>query len=96
MALRRSLRRMAGLVFLLVFWVLAGVCQRHGGTAWVFFTRGNPSPSPHPEENQKENQAPSAVRPLARDPRVLVGWPFPLGFGLDGRLLLARRGRVYV
>ena len=26
----------------------------------------------------------------------MVGWPFPLGFGLDGRLLLARRGRVYV
>ena len=23
-------------------------------------------------------------------------WPFLLGFGLDGRLLLARRGRVYV
>ena len=22
--------------------------------------------------------------------------PFPLGFGQDGRLLLARRGRVYV
>ena len=37
---------------------------------------------------------PSTVRPLARDPRVLIGWPFPLGFGLDGRLLLARRGRV--
>ena len=31
---------------------------------------------------------------LARDPRVFVGWPLPLGFGLDGRLLLARRGRV--
>ena len=29
-------------------------------------------------------------------PRVLIGWPLPLGFGLDGRLLLARRGRVYV
>ena len=40
--------------------------------------------------------APSTVRPLARDLRVLVGWPFPLGFGLDGRLLLAQRGRVYV
>ena len=40
--------------------------------------------------------APPTVRPLARDPRVLIGWPFPLGFGLDGRLLLARRGRVYV
>ena len=36
------------------------------------------------------------MRPLARDLRVLIGWPFPLGFGLDGRLLLARRGRVYV
>ena len=34
--------------------------------------------------------------PLARDLRVLIGWPFPLGFGLDGRLLLARRGRVCV
>ena len=29
-ALHRALRRMAGLVFLLVFWVLAGACQRHG------------------------------------------------------------------
>ena len=38
--------------------------------------------------------APSTVRPLARDPRVLIGWPLPLGFGLDGRLLLARRGGV--
>ena len=28
--LHRALRRMAGLVFLLVFWVLVGVCQRHG------------------------------------------------------------------
>ena len=27
---RSELRRMAGLVFLLVFWVLAGACQRHG------------------------------------------------------------------
>ena len=35
--------------------------------------------------------------PLARGPRVLmIGWPLPLGFGLGGRLLLARRGRVYV
>ena len=33
--------------------------------------------------------APSTVRPLARGPRVLIGWPLPLGFGLDGRLLLA-------
>ena len=40
--------------------------------------------------------APSTVRPLARDPRVLIGWPLPLGFGLDGFLLLERRGRVYV
>ena len=33
-----------------------------------------------------------------RDPRVpvLIGWPLPLGFGLGGRLLLARRGRVFV
>ena len=37
-----------------------------------------------------------SVRPLARDPWILIGWPFPLGFGLGGRLLLARRGRVYV
>ena len=27
-------------------------------------------------------EAPSTVRLLARDPRVLVGWPFPLSFGL--------------
>ena len=30
LALHRALRRMAGLVFLLVFWVLAGAFQRHG------------------------------------------------------------------
>ena len=42
-------------------------------------------------------EAPSTIHPLARDPpRVLIGWPLPLGFGLDGRLLLARRVRVYV
>ena len=29
-------------------------------------------------------------------PSVLIGWPLPLGFGLDGRLLLERRGRVRV
>ena len=40
--------------------------------------------------------ASSTMRPLARDPRVLIGLPLPLGYGLDGRLLLARRGRVYV
>ena len=27
---------------------------------------------------------------------LLLSLPLPLGFGLDGRLLLARRGRVYV
>ena len=30
MTLHRALRRTAGLVFLLVSWVLAGACQRHG------------------------------------------------------------------
>ena len=30
LTLHRALRRMAGLVFLLVFWMLAGACQRHG------------------------------------------------------------------
>ena len=44
----------------------------------------------------RKHRAPSTVRPLARGPRVLVGWPLPLGFGVGGRLLLARRGRVYV
>ena len=41
--------------------------------------------------------ASSTVRSLAReDPRVLIGWPLPLDFGLDGRLLLAWRWQVYV
>ena len=45
----------------------------------------------------KRNRTPlHRVRPLARNPRILIGWPFPLGFGLGGRLLLARRGRVCV
>ena len=41
--------------------------------------------------------ASSTVRPLARDPRVLIGWPFPLCFW-SGRALATgtRRGRVYV
>ena len=43
MALRRALRRMAGLVFLLVFWVLAGACQRHG--VGGFLLRDSPSSS---------------------------------------------------
>ena len=34
----------------------------------------------------KRKEAPSTVCPLARDPRVLVGWPLPLGFG-SGRAL---------
>ena len=33
---------------------------------------------------------------MVRDPRVLIGWPLPLDLGLDGRLLLERRGRAYV
>ena len=39
---------------------------------------------------------PATVRPLARDPRVLIGLPLPFRFGLGGCLLLAQRGRVYV
>ena len=58
-----------------------------GATAHPYFTSVGVLPPP----------APSTVHPLARDdPRVLIGWPFPLGFGLDGRLLLARRGRFCV
>ena len=34
--LHRALRRMAGLVFLLVSWVLAGACQRHGVGGFLF------------------------------------------------------------
>ena len=56
----------------------------------------------HPE-NQKENQAGhSSERTVEghsfRDPWVvlLIGWLLPLGFGLGGCLLLARRGRAYV
>jgi hypothetical protein len=30
---------MAGLVFLLVFWVLAGACQRHGVDGRVFIVK---------------------------------------------------------
>ena len=37
------------------------------------------------------------MRSLAReDPLLLIGWPLPLNFGLDGRLLLARRWQVFV
>ena len=44
------------------------------------------------------HDAPSTARSLARDPRPSgPGWlATALAFGLGGRLLLARRGRVYV
>ena len=79
---------------------LCGRLPRHGVGGFMF----NSSSSRERQENEADLSAlaprafpaPSTVRPLARDPRVLIGWPFPLGFGLDGRLLLARRGRVYV
>ena len=121
LTLHRALRRMAGLVFLLVFWVLAGACQRHGVGGFYCAIPLLLLPSPRPftcgsshvshltpsswwrregREGRDGDRAPSTVRPrvrpLARDPRILVGWPFPLGFGLDGRFLLARRARVYV
>jgi hypothetical protein len=76
----------------------------------IFFALSSPGAPMHAPINQTrlpkkekrrhedtKRRAPSTVRPLARDvPRVLVGWPLPLGFGLDGRLLLARRGWVSV
>ena len=65
-------------------WVWAGACYWHGVGGIVI--NSSSSSCQHP---------PSTVRPLARGPRVLIGWPLPLRFGLDGRMLLARRGRVY-
>ena len=38
----RALRRMAGLVFLLVFWVLAGACQRHGVGGFLLCNSSSP------------------------------------------------------
>ena len=61
--------------------------QAHG----AIYPRGR-----HGASAPSSEAAPSTVRPLARDPWVLIGWPFLLGFDLDGRLLLARRGRVCV
>ena len=56
-------------------------------------SRTQPAASPSrsaPSKYKKiiKKTEPSTVRPLARDPRVLIGWPLPLGFGLGGRLLL--------
>ena len=42
--LHRALRRMAGLVFLLVFWVLAGACQRHGVGGFLLCNSSSSSP----------------------------------------------------
>ena len=60
MALHRALRRMAGLVFLLVFWALAGACQRHGVGVFLFCNSSssmfNSPSSPHLRE-----QTPSAA-----------------------------------
>ena len=64
-------------------------------------TRG-PESFPRVEGKQASSQNLRQICTLNRAPvgqaglRVLVGWPLPLGFCLDGRLLLARRGRVYV
>ena len=41
--LHRALRRMASLVFLLVFWVLAGACQRHGVGVFLIVQYNNNS-----------------------------------------------------
>ena len=42
----------------------------------------------HTDSIREENPAVSCL--------VLLGWRAPLGFGLEGRLLLARRGRAHV
>ena len=69
------------------FWVLAGACQRHGVGGFCCAIH---------HHYCTHHRATSTARPSTRAPRVLFGCPLPLGFGLDGRLLLARRGRVYV
>jgi hypothetical protein len=48
LALRRALRRKAGLVFLLVFWVLAGACQRHGVRGFLLRSKNMPIPVARP------------------------------------------------
>ena len=64
--------------------------QREGGGDSELASQGGYKEHKKTTEHRTNRAlAPSTVRPLARDPRVLIGWPFPLGFGLDGRLLLA-------
>ena len=69
--------------------------QRNDGRAMSFLycaVGGNVAHSRHaPPSTTRPSRA-----PVGQGPRVLVGWPLPLGFGLGGCLLLARRGRVCV
>ena len=59
--LHRALRRMAGLVFLLVFWVLAGACQRHGVGGFLLC---NSSSSSKPSWFWNVCALPDALKPL--------------------------------
>ena len=61
-------------------------------------TRGAKTGSGSPPEGGElpPLQPTTTARPLTRGPRVLIGRPLPLAFGLDKRLLLKRRGKVCV
>ena len=79
---------------------VSSACQFDGSVRSVpcqFYVRGTDGPWLCPTRRTRLLPEPSTAHPLARDPRrALIGWPLPLGFGLDGRFLLARRGRIYV
>ena len=89
---------MAGLVFLLVFWALAGACQRHGvGVFFIvkffFFFLANGRTVE--DANGRPIYSVLAVI-LRRVLRRIAGLVFPFGFlGAGGRLPKERHGRFF-
>ena len=71
---------MAGLVFLLVFWVLAGACQRHGvGGFLLCNTTTTKTHPPTPPKNAKKNIRNFESRLPAKfnSPRLIRVYTFP-------------------
>ena len=107
-ALHRALRRMAGLVFHLVFWVLAGMlagaCQRHGVGGFLLCDNTTTQRLTGPAHPCCGELACGEAKPWAmsrtsstsqRGVRSGLLRNSPPSF-LGRRLLLARRGRGYV
>ena len=71
-------------------WAASGTsASRAGGSCFIILLiKITPRPPRRccRRRRKKKSRALSPCAPLARDPRVMIGWPLPLGLGLDGAL----------